>query len=94
MPHPPAAVNGAVRQLRAARGESAALLDFAQKVLDDGLCAGVDALERTAGLAMQKAQSGRPPVGDPFGEDTAEEASTAEALFQPLLKPGDLDGGH
>ena len=60
------------RSLRAALGESAALVDFAQKILDDGICADVDALERTAGLAQKKAQSGRPPLDDPFDEPVAE----------------------
>jgi len=65
--------------LRGALGEGAALLDFAQKLLDDGLCTNVDALETVAGLAMQKAQAGRPPADDPFGEDGDGEEKKAPA---------------
>ena len=52
--------------LRATLGDSAALLDFAQKLLDDGLCTDVAALEQTAGLALEKAQTGQPPPDAPF----------------------------
>ena len=62
--------------LRGALGEGAALLDFAQKLLDDGLCSNVDALETAAGLAMQKAQAGRPPPDDPFAENGASAEET------------------
>ncbi|MFA5056728.1 MAG: PilT/PilU family type 4a pilus ATPase [Opitutaceae bacterium] len=56
------------RALYAALGESATLLDFAQKILDEGICTNVDALETAAGLAQQKAEQGPPPDDDPFAE--------------------------
>ncbi len=54
------------RTVRTALGESAALLDFAQKILDDGICTNVETLEKVAGVAMRKAQAGQPPLDDPF----------------------------
>lgn len=65
--------------LGGALGDAAALLDVAQKMLDDSICTNVDALERTAGLAVQKAQSGRPPLDDPFNQDATEPAGEAPA---------------
>ncbi len=44
-----------------ALGPNVALVDFAQKIIDDGICANVEMLENLAGLAMQRAQEGPPP---------------------------------
>jgi len=63
--------------VRAALGEGAALLDFAQKLLDDGICTNVDGLETAAGLALQKAQTGG-PADNPFTEVDAAPAPAAE----------------
>ncbi len=46
-------------------GEEVELLDFAQSMIDDGMVADVDALQRTAELALEKALDGLPPV-NPF----------------------------
>jgi len=64
--------------IRAAVGESAELVAFAQKLLDDGITDNVEMLEKLADLAMTKSEKG-PPAADPFEpeEEEVEEASTA-----------------
>ncbi len=64
------AVNNAV-------GESAELMDFAQKLIDEGIVDDVSSLEGIAGEAMAKASDG-PPENDPFSEPPAAPAA-AEA---------------
>ena len=58
--------------VRAAVGDAADLVNFAQKLIDDGLCEKIDALEKVCGLALTKGQKG-PPASNPFeaGETTA-----------------------
>jgi twitching motility protein PilT len=51
-------------------GREAGIMDLAQKLIDDGIVDNVDALERIAGLALEKARSG-PPSPNPFLEDQA-----------------------
>lgn len=59
-------------QLRAALGEDVALMDFAQRLIDDGLVEDVELLENLATAALAKAQDG-PPAIDPFADAPAEE---------------------
>ncbi len=59
-------------------GKSAELMDFAQRLIDDGIVDEVDKLERIAGLAIEKARSG-PPVGNPFEEGAQEPETCPEA---------------
>ena len=75
------------RAVCAVLGDSAALVDFAQRLLDDGRCTDLDALERTAGQAQQQAQAGRPPPDDPF----AAGAAAPPAAASPGI-PGAPDG--
>ena len=56
--------------VRSALGDSAALMDFAQKLIDDGIVNDVALLEKIAGLAIAKGEEG-PPVSDPFEENEA-----------------------
>jgi twitching motility protein PilT len=51
--------------LAVALGESAELMDFAQKLIDDGIVTDLETLEKLAGLAHAKGQKG-PPADDPF----------------------------
>jgi twitching motility protein PilT len=53
--------------VRSALGEAAGLMDFAQKLIDDGIVNDVAMLEKIAGLALVKGKEG-PPVSDPFDE--------------------------
>jgi twitching motility protein PilT len=50
-------------------GRDAQLMDFAQKLIDDGIVTDVDTLERVAGNAMARAALG-PPDGNPLLEGT------------------------
>ncbi len=54
--------------VRNAVGESAELMDFAQKLIDESMVEDLETLEKIAGIAMQKAANG-PPAGDPFEAD-------------------------
>ncbi len=58
------------RSLRAALGDQAEFMDFAQKLIDDGLVTDVTLLEKLAGLAVAKGQKGV-PASDPFEEEEA-----------------------
>jgi twitching motility protein PilT len=60
--------------LRKALGEGAELMDFAQKLIDDGIVADVEILEKLAGSAIAKAQSGAPAI-DPFADSPASTTS-------------------
>jgi twitching motility protein PilT len=51
-------------------GRSAELMDFAQKLIDDGIVQDVEKLETIAGHAMTKAQAG-PPASNPLLEEDA-----------------------
>lgn len=67
----------------AALGPNPELVAFAQKLIDDGLVSDVELLERLAGLAYSKGQSG-PPAANPFlpdddAADTAPTVSSARA---------------
>lgn len=61
-------------QLRRALGEGAELMDFAQKLIDDGIVADVGLLETLAGNAMAHAESG-PPAVDAFADNPADTSS-------------------
>ncbi|HEY0946046.1 MAG TPA: PilT/PilU family type 4a pilus ATPase [Opitutaceae bacterium] len=82
----------------AALGDAADLMEFAQKLIDDGHVEDVETLERIAGLALTKAKAG-PPANDPFeddagsdGEDGAPPAATpAGKLTFPFEKLGTMD---
>jgi twitching motility protein PilT len=56
------------RALRAALGPGAEFMDFAQKIIDDGLVTDVELLEKLAGIAVAKGQKGL-PAADPFEEE-------------------------
>lgn len=52
-------------KVRDALGEDVELMDFAQKLIDDGTVSDMETLEKVAGLAHAKGQKG-PPSDDPF----------------------------
>jgi twitching motility protein PilT len=67
--------------VRAAVGDGAELIAYAQKFLDDGITDNVDLLEKLADLAMTKGEKG-PPAGNPFEveeEETPEPPPPAHA---------------
>ncbi len=71
--------------VRAAVGDNAELIVFAQKLLDDGITDNVELLEKLADLAMAKAEKG-PPLSNPFdAEEEAEE--TPPPAGQGAAKP-------
>jgi twitching motility protein PilT len=51
--------------VKTALGENAEVVEFAQKLIDDGYVENVDVLEKVANLAMTKGAKG-PPYGNPF----------------------------
>ncbi len=73
--------------VRSAVGEAAELMDFAQKLIDEGIVEDISSLEDIAGDAMAKAADGS-PADDPFAEtpeeptgerdSTDEEAATSD----------------
>jgi twitching motility protein PilT len=72
--------------LRQTLGDGAGLMDFAQKLIDDGLVNDIEALEKIAGLAMSKSAKG-PPADDPFAEDEGSvPAPTTGKLVAPAPK--------
>ncbi|MBX3749601.1 MAG: PilT/PilU family type 4a pilus ATPase [Opitutaceae bacterium] len=70
--------------VRAALGDGAELMDFAQKLIDDGLVHDIETLEKVAGLAMNKAAKG-PPADDPFADEAP--AESAESATGRLVAP-------
>ena len=60
--------------VRGAVGDHGELLDFAQRLIDDGHVSDVETLEKLAGLALTKGQQG-PPVDDPFAPEGDEVGS-------------------
>jgi twitching motility protein PilT len=56
------------RALRDALGPQAEFMDFAQKIIDDGLVTDIALLEKLAGLAVAKGKKGV-PISDPFEEE-------------------------
>ncbi len=66
--------------LRAALGDRAELMDYAQKLIDDGLVEDIATLEKLADLAMTKAEKG-PPLGDPFEDEPPARESISAAPF-------------
>ncbi len=59
-------------------GRNVELMDFAQKLIDDGFVSDVEKLEAIAGDAMARAAAG-PPEGDPLADDDAAPAPRAAA---------------
>ncbi|MEZ5413884.1 MAG: hypothetical protein R3F03_06165, partial [Opitutaceae bacterium] len=59
---------GQAQSVRAALGDSAELMDFAQKLIDDAIVEDLETLEKVAGLAMSKGANGA-PADDPFADD-------------------------
>jgi twitching motility protein PilT len=57
-------------QVRSELGNSAELVDFAQKLIDDGIVSNGAMLERITNLAFTKGQEG-PPLSNPFDESEA-----------------------
>ena len=53
--------------VRRTLGEGAELVDFAQKLIDDGVVEDVALVEKLGGLAYAKGQKG-PPANDPFDD--------------------------
>ena len=71
-------------RVRSELGDSAELVDFAQKLIDDGIVSNGAMLERIANLAFTKGQEG-PPLGDPFGEDETVVSSPKPAAPKPVV---------
>jgi twitching motility protein PilT len=74
----------AAAAVAAAVGAEANLLTFAQRLIDDGHVTDVEALERIAGLALQRARQGPPPDDVP----AAAPAAARQATVTPM--EGDL----
>jgi len=74
-----------VNSVRTAVGDSADLMDFAQKIIDDGFIEDHSVLEKIAGLAMTKSKVG-PPANDPFAV-TAPTPPVAPVTPPPLFAP-------
>src|SRR5882724_1914622 len=64
--------------LQKSLGDQADLMDFAQRLIDDGIVETVETLEQIAALSLSKAKEG-PPADDPFEEKTAEAQAPAAA---------------
>ncbi len=78
--------------VRAALGDAAELIDFAQKFIDDGQVTNVDALELLAGSAMVEAEK-NPSPPDPFATPAAKPAlritqSPAKAVAPAVSSDG------
>jgi twitching motility protein PilT len=70
---------------RAALGDGADLMDFAQKLIDDGFVEDHTTLEKIAGLAFTKAKAG-PPAGDPFADEGETSPPAAAAPSAAAVK--------
>ncbi len=86
--------------VRTALGEQADLMDFAQKIIDDGHLddAHLATLEKVAGLAFSKGKSG-PPADDPFADSLNEPAkappkrtSAGNVTAPPFMGASPADG--
>ncbi|HTB81493.1 MAG TPA: PilT/PilU family type 4a pilus ATPase [Opitutaceae bacterium] len=78
--------------VRSVLGDSAGLIDFAQKLIDDGIVNDVALLEKIAGVALAKGKDG-PPVSDPFDERepvAAAEPDKPEFPFDRLTAMDDV----
>ena len=74
------------KAVRHALGDGAELMDFAQKLIDEGLVHDIETLEKLAGLALSKSPKG-PPIDDPFAEGEASApAPSAGKLIAPSPK--------
>jgi twitching motility protein PilT len=73
-------------QVRSELGDSAELVDFAQKLIDDGMVSNGAMLERIANLAFTKGQEG-PPLSDPFDKNEAVALSPPPAAPKPASPP-------
>ncbi|HYP17629.1 MAG TPA: PilT/PilU family type 4a pilus ATPase [Opitutus sp.] len=69
-------------------GPDAELMDFAQKLIDDGTVEELETLEKIAGIAFAKGKNG-PPAADPFededGADAPSPASSGKAAPPPTF---------
>ncbi|HZP58949.1 MAG TPA: hypothetical protein VFB27_01405, partial [Opitutaceae bacterium] len=80
-------------QIRSALGETAGLMDFAQKLIDDAVVNDVALLEKIANEAFAKGQEG-PPGDDPFagpGRAPATAAAGAAEVQFPFDRLASLD---
>jgi len=68
--------------LRTRLGEDAALEDFAQQLIDDGIVENLPALEQLAGIALAKGRAG-PPALDPFDAEETRAAVAPETATPP-----------
>ena len=73
--------------VRADLGAEAELMDYAQKLIDDGLVTDVEMLEKLAGLAQTKGAKG-PPANNPF-DDAQDDAPFPDGI--PPTAVGSLD---
>jgi twitching motility protein PilT len=76
--------------VRTALGDSADLMDFAQKFIDDGHIADaqLDTLEKIAGLALAKGKAG-PPADNPFSATTPPIPRSTGTTAPPFMAGGD-----
>src|SRR5256885_16838763 len=74
-------------------GPGAELMDFAQKLIDDGIVHEVESLENLAGLAMSKAQLGPPPGNPLLDEDVAVARVTAVNPAATAASPRTIAAG-
>jgi twitching motility protein PilT len=73
-------------------GKDAELMDFAQKLIDDGIVHDVEKLETVAGNAMARAEAGPPPT-NPLLEDDADSSASAAAAGKPATAKTATNGG-
>lgn len=79
--------------VRDAVGENAELMDFAQRLIDDGIVESVETLENTAGLAMTNATDG-PPPGDPFANIEPEEDEDTDDEEEEIAEPEPVEESY
>jgi len=73
-------------QVRAALGDGVALLDFAQKLIDDGIVTDMEKLEKLAGMAQTRGSKG-PPLDNPFDEPEAGAPTPPEKIVKKAGQP-------
>ncbi len=81
----------AILAVRRAVGEQAELLEFAQRLIDDGHVNDVEALERLAGVALAKARQGPPPENLEASDSSAPApAASSKVVALPSTGQGGL----
>jgi twitching motility protein PilT len=72
--------------VRKALGDNAEVVDFAQRLIDDGYVENVDGLENLAGVAMTKAEK-HVPLSDPFTPSNETSVPFSRAIASGPARP-------